>query len=342
MKFNPIRSILARTLLKPGEPINVLTCPTHAGYEANLANALPYVNFFAYRHEGSQIIDDWRGGRAQPSNYYLLDKKGGDDAIPDVDFHLILSQNPSAHLPHLKRFAQLMNAPLLQLVHTMSYSNDDAQKSRYDEMIGASRYVFITDYSREDWGFKNNAKATTIYHMVDAEEFKPLNLPRGNHVMSLGNEATSRAFELGFQLEQQLVQGLPYKHFGTDKVPQFHHPLNSPAEINREFNNAAVYLNCCKYSPLAMSLIEAATAGTPIVSVTDCAPGQIFTHGENALLFDSSEPERGRQHLEYLLGNPAEAARLGANAREFATKFFNRDRFRSQWEDVIWKTIKSV
>ena len=340
MKLNPIRSILARSLLKKGEQINVLTTCTHPGYEANLCNALPQVNFYAYRQPNTPIIGEWRHGRAQPSNYFLLDEKGGDESIPNIDFHLVMSQNPVVN-PYLQRYAHLLGTKFLQLLHTFpSYGIGDQERESY-KRIGADFYCFITDISRRAWGFENEPNTEVIYHTVDSETFKPLGLPRQPYVVSLGNEASSR-WELGFNLEQQIVQGLPYKHFGTDKIPQLHNPLNSPEEINREFNSASVYLNCCVWSPMAMSTVEAATAGTPIVSVTDCAPGQIFTHGENALLFDSSEPERGRQHLEYLLANPAEAARLGANAREFATKFFNKDRFRSQWEDVIWKTIKSV
>jgi glycosyltransferase involved in cell wall biosynthesis len=84
-----------------------------------------------------------------------------------------------------------------------------------------------------------------------------------------------------------------------------------------------------------MSLLEAATAGTPIVTTSTCEIPLVFKHRHDALLFPPDRVDLARKHVEWVLTNPDEAAKMGTAARETVLKFFNPDNFVSKWNKIF-------
>lgn len=340
MKFNPNRGLVNRTLLKEGDSINILTCPTHDPFEAALSKALPYANFYAYNDEGT--IPGWAGHREQPSNYFVLERGSKDNGIPDIPFHLCLSQNPFAHLKYLGRYSQLMGIPLISLVHTNEPLGVNPQVWSGLHSIDAE-HVFITDNSRARWGFMKHPRAHTIYHCVDGELFKPLGLSKQEYIVTIGNEPTERWRELGLDIQDKVTQHFPKRHVGRDSHnAALHNPVMGAENINIELNRAQIFGCFARSSPIPMSLVEAASAGCAILTTNNGAIPDVFEHKNNCYMFPVDRPEIGRQHLEFLLQNPEECARIGRNARELAQTFFSETRFSNEWSELLWNTIKKI
>lgn len=342
MKFSPVRGILDRSLINKdrGDTINILTCCAHDPFEAGLCRAIPNAHFYAYNDE--HVINGWAGHRTQPLNYTVLPRGSKDAGIPQVPFHLCLSHNPFAHIQYLTRYSQLMGIPLISIAHTNPPLGGHPSQWQWLHNIDAE-HVFITDNNRLQWGFGDHPRAHTIYHQAELDVFKPLDLPRENYIVTVGNEISERWRELGLDLQQQVTQGLPTRHIGKDSHnPQLNNPVMGAQNLNIELNKARIFGCFAKSSPIPMSLIEACAAGCAILTTNNSAIPDIFRHKENCMMFSVDRPDIGRQHLEFLLNNPAECERLGRNARKLAEDFFSPRRFAEQWENLLWTTIKKV
>jgi hypothetical protein len=341
MKFSPVRSILARTLATENSTINVLTAPTHSPMEAMLCAALPNCQFYAYRKQGSNIINQWNPIRVKPDSYHLLPDDGADHNIPDCDFHLCLIHNVGAQHPHLYRYAQMLNLPTLAYYHTMPPYGIDPQGLAQYQQLPYDHHVFITELSRTCWGFQDHPNSSVIYHGAELDLFKPNGEQKQQYALTIGNEATSRYFELGFDEEQKLVQGFPYRHIGTDeRNPKMHNPVTEVHQLVKEINRAQVFLNCARWSPFPKSLVEAISCGSAILTVNSCGVPDVMQHKVNCMMYPQGRVDIGRKMLQEMLNNPDMCASLGREARKLAETFFSPTRFANEWKTLLWKTIK--
>lgn len=339
MFFNPVKGIINRCL--KNDSFKILTAVCHASWESMLCKALPNYNFYGYRDQG--IIAQWTPNRPQPKNYSVLEYGKGDASIPSyVDFHCVFTQNVGAQWRYLHRYAEVMNIPNIVIHHTMPPIGYTQDTLRQYQNLPAAHTVFITDYSRRLFGFDEH-NSTVVYHAIDNETFKPLNLERKPVVMTLVNNYEQRWRECGFQVYQHVANGFPTKHFGNTPPGEGNLP-NDPAndidQLNIELNTTGVFLNTSLWSPLPMSLLESAMAATPIVSTNTCAIPEVFQDGRDMIMFDPNKPQDGRKAINHLLNNPDEAQAMGQRARETALRVFNIDRFAQQWRSIFTKAIK--
>lgn len=333
MKFNPIKSIIRSSVKKPGEKINILTAVAHSPFESEFCRG--NVEVYGMR-EGNTL--DWNYCRPVPSNYHILPRDKGDDAIPDnVDFDVVVSQNTEAHYPFLSRYAQLLNIPLIQIYHTTPpiWQHNWQQYVHWSKQTFiADHNVFITEFSRDVWGFKEN-EATVIYHAADTENFRPLDMERSDIVMYTCNMLRERDYACGYQLWETISSKFNRELVGKDNNPKLSNVVDDPKQLNEKLNKCGVYLNCSLYSPFPMSLLEAATAGSPIVSTATCEIPVVFKHGHDAMLFPPDRPDLGEKYVRQLLDDRELAERIGRNAHETALRFFNPENFVAKWDKVL-------
>ena len=170
MSISPVSSITKAATHKGGEPLNILTFPTHERYETGLAKTGH--NFYGYRAEG---IKDWNPNYGEiPENYRLLNSNLGARQIPlHLDFDMVLSQNKFGQYQIAKQIANTLHLPLVSLEHTLpvpSWTDDMLVSLR--EMRGDIN-LFISEYSLSQWGWEDRNDTFVIHHGVDTKLFKP-------------------------------------------------------------------------------------------------------------------------------------------------------------------------
>src|SRR3990167_9504168 len=206
MMKSPINTIFREYNRKKDSPLNILTCPTHERYETGLAKTGH--NFYAFRANG---IKDWKEEYAKrPDNYFLLHK----DTIPDyVDFDLVLSQNKFGQFPALYKVAKELRLPMISLEHTLPVANWDNNTINTLRNMRGDINVFISEYSINEWGWRDNNDTYVVHHGVDSELFKPnleegIRIPRHNHILSVVNDWVNRDYFCGFKLWQYITNNL--------------------------------------------------------------------------------------------------------------------------------------
>jgi hypothetical protein len=328
-----LKHLIARATRKAGERINVLTGITHSPFESEFARC--NVNLYGMQEKN---FLPWNFCRPVPKNYFMLPKEAGDNAIPqDVEFHCILSQNPDVHYPVLRRYSDIFQIPIISLYHTCpptASPNWQGYVAWAKQTYVSAENVFISETSRDQWNY-SESEGLVVHHAADIENFYPLNEIRDDFVMYTCNALHERDWACGARLWETISQ--KFKRLLAGRNPGVDHSklIESPKELNQTLNKCGVYLNCSLQSPFPMSLLEAATAGTPIVSAATCEIPYVFTHKKDALLFSPDSPETGEKYVRMLLNNKDMAAELGRNARKTVLEFFNPTTFVDKWNEVF-------
>ncbi len=315
---------------------NTLSIPTHESAFSAFAKALPEFNHYMLYGPNLKTWDN--RFRELPENCFLLK----DSVIPlELNFDLVLSQNVDQY-PILAPLAGQYHIPLVTITHTARYpSMSKAYLRQVKQQVGLAN-VFISDWSRHDWGWQDDENAVTIEHAIDCSEFGLGPVERANHILSVCNQFNRevRWEPCGYPLWTDVISpfkqdALPWKHLGAD-CDGFAEPAESLKDLIDNYQNASIFINTTKISPIPMSLLEAAACGCAIVSTNTCAIPSIFTDGVDSVL--SNDPKVLRQACIYLLNNPEKARELGLKARETVMKRCDPTRFRNDWLRLL-KTV---
>jgi hypothetical protein len=109
----------------------------------------------------------------------------------------------------------------------------------------------------------------------------------------------------------------------------------SPPKLAEFASRYRFFFNPIRYTSLGLAVLEAMTIGLPIVGVAGCEIVTVIRNGEHGFL--ETDPQRLIPHMQRLIDDPAEARRLGENARSYALERFNIRRFARDWEQTIWE-----
>lgn len=329
MWSSPVSSILRKATRKQGEPLNILTFPTHERYESNLCKTGH--NFFAYRAEG---IKDWNDTYAKiPSNYTLLDSRKGENQIPlYLDFDLVLSQNKFGQYQQARMIADTLHLPLVSLEHTLPYVNwSIAQIEDMSSMQGDIN-VFISNYSVREWCFDLNINTRVIKHCVDTELFNVGNKQRKKQLLSVVNDWVNRDWCCGFKTWQEIVRDdLPVRVVGDTQG--LSKPADTIEDLVREYQESLIFLNTSSVSPVPTALLESMACGCCPITTATCMIPEIIEHGVNGYL--SNSPETLRAYSIELLNNPSKAIQMGQAARKTIIRHFHQNRFIREWNDLF-------
>ena len=89
--------------------------------------------------------------------------------------------------------------------------------------------------------------------------------------------------------------------------------------------------------PFGLSVVEAMALGKPVVASDSGGPLEIIEDGASGLLFRTGDARDLAARLCRVLGDSAEAARLGACARERATLFSS-----SRFADGVLESVRTL
>lgn len=329
---NQIGSILRAATRKAGEPLRILTFPTHERYQSGLAkcNAV----FYMFR---SKNVKDWNSTYAPlPSNHILLNPARNDNQLPpEIDFDLVLSQSKFGQFQIAKQVARQLHLPLVSLEHTLPGSDWSVSQIESLRAVRGDINVFISDFSRKAWRWDDGE---VIHHGVDSEVFSPAPVNKKAHALSVVNDWVNRDWCCGFSFWRQATDGIPV--FAVGDTPGLSKPASSVVDLVNRYREAEVFVNTSLVSPVPTALLEAMSCGCAVVSTATCMIPEVIEHGVNGLL--AKDPAEMRSHLQLLLGDASLRKTLGENARQTVLERFSMGKFVSAWDGVFHRAAKIV
>lgn len=311
-------------------PLRILGVPTHERYESGLA----LVGHEHYCIQGPGY-KTWDATYAPvPPNYTICPP----DRMPiDVDFDLVLCQSRAAHFNVLKNVAQLHRLPLVCLEHVLPNPKWPAATRRQMTAMRGDVNVFISEYSRDAWGFASDG--VVIEHGVDAELFRPRDeVWRYRWCLSVVNDWKNRDAECGYKYWLEATDGLPTRVLG--KTPGLSEPAQSLEHLAAEYASAGVFLNTAQLSPIPSVVLEAMASGCCVVSTRNPMLESILVDGMNGWLVGT--PAEMRAKAAEMLADGEAAAEIGANARETVLARFGLGRFVDEWAELLHDASKTI
>ena len=215
------------------------------------------------------------------------------------------------------------------------YFVQDIETSYYDDDLGVHGLV-LSDY-RPDFTYLTTSswvhdeltrlvpQATAIAPGVDTEQFRDLGLERDPAaILAVGRTNPLKNFPLTraaflalgdpkpqlwlFGVEPQVAQGLPNTTY---------HRKPSDDEITRLLGTCTVFLQTSRHEGFCLPILEAMSAGTPVVCTDADGNRDFCVDGENCLM-PAAEPRAVRDALQRVLTDDELRARLVAGGRRTA------------------------
>ena len=331
MAISPVSSITRSATKVDGEPLNILTFPTHERYETGLAKTGH--NFYAYRAEG---IKNWNTNYGEiPKNYHLLNPDLNEKQIPlFLDFDLVMSQNKFGQFQFAKTISEVLHLPLLSLEHTLPMPEWDLQIRQDLKQMRGDINVFISEYSIGQWDWEQKNDTFVVHHGVNTDLFKPKDFPRENRILSVVNDWINRDWCCGFYSWQRITDNLPVRAVGD--TPGLSEPAPTIEKLVEEYYTSRIFLNTSTISPVPTSLLEAMSCGCAVVSTATCMIPEIIENGVNG--FISNDEKELRENLVMLLNDPDLASEIGNRARETVLNDFSESKFIETWQNLLSKT----
>lgn len=319
-------------ITRKGEKVdrfNIVGAPIHEAFQTAISKTRS--DWFLLSHPHFKKWDT--RFRPLPPNFYPL---GGPDfskqlqTIEWVSVDLLCFESVFGHAQLQLPISRYLHCPTLRIEHTTTMPNWSPSKIEDLKQLRGDINVFITDHSRREWKFSED-EARVIEHGIDTEVFKPDLTRQQPHILSCVNDFKNRGNILGYPIWEEVVKGLPHKILGN--TPGLSEPAKDLNELILNYQSSSIFLNTSLYSPIPMSVLEAAACGCTIISTETCAIPEIFEHGKNALL--SNNPKELRGFAEDCLRSPTLVQELGGAARKLVLERFNLDRFVSDYNKLF-------
>ena len=331
MTTTQIQTITRNSSKQKGEPLNILSFPTHERYQTNLAETGH--NFYLWQSEG---IKPWVEDYAPvPKGTVLLNPdKGANQIPPYVDIDLILSQNKFGQFNIAKQISEQTGVPLISIEHTLPMSSWSENELNQLYNMKGDVNIFISDYSRGKWGWGED-EAFVVHHGVDTELFSPRHEARGPRVLSVVNDWINRDWCCGYKLWEQ-VTGFPKSKLPLHVLgdtPGLSESAESTEALVEEYRKSSIFLNTSLISPVPTSLLEAMSCECAIVTTETCMIPEIIENGKNGYM--SNDPSKLRDFIDKLLKDDEMAKELGRNARKTVLENFALDKFISNWNQLF-------
>lgn len=106
--------------------------------------------------------------------------------------------------------------------------------------------------------------------------------------------------------------------------------------VSEEYSSSSIYCLPTAYEGFPNSVLEAMSAGLPIVGVSDCrSMSSLVIEGKNGLLANSATPESLAETLKKLMESPELRKQMGNNSFEICRQQYSHEFVFNQWENLI-------
>lgn len=186
-------------------------------------------------------------------------------------------------------------------------------------------------------------RLTTIHWYTDHRFYRPLaEVPVRRQVCSAG--MTSRDYRTlieatrGLDVDVRIEAHSAWFNNGVNFTPEMLHKRfevcsygTSVAlrQLYAESTIVALPLQDIPFIAGYSTLLEGMAMGKPVVATRIKLIGDFIKDGWNGFLVRPGDPEHMRERIQFLLDNPDEARRIGANARRTIEERFTLDHFRT-------------
>lgn len=320
--LNQIRSVLNQINPTPGRKLKILTCPTHEGWQT----LIDKTGHEFYMIQGAGIKPWDFHTRQLPPNHYLLELDAA-QYRGDIQPDLILSQDRYHQLQRALGLQQNLKIPVVHIDHTEPPPGIGQKRLDKLKAMRADYHVYITEHNKNSW---QDPDGIVIPHGIDTEVFNGWQGTE-DYGISVVNHFASRDVFCGWNLWQEIGKSVPLKLIGEN--PGLSKSVSNTTELASEIGKAKFFLNTSQYSPVPMSLLEAAACGAPIVTTPHQMIKSIFTHNVNALI--SEDKDELIMFCKKLLEDEKLRARLGLAARNLILEKFNISQFTENWNRVF-------
>ena len=191
--------------------------------------------------------------------------------------------------------------------------------------------VHVTPFNRLMWDM-GDTPATVIEHGVKLPDPARYTgeLERGIAVV---NNLARRGRRLGLDVYREVRARVPVDLVGMGATE-----VGGLGEIENSGLAAFAaryrfFFNPIRWTSLGLAVVEAMMVGLPIVGLATTEMVTVVKNGESGYLDTRIDPLVEAMHA--LLRDPAEARRLGDNARRYAEERFHIDRFVKDWMRVV-------
>jgi glycosyltransferase involved in cell wall biosynthesis len=107
-----------------------------------------------------------------------------------------------------------------------------------------------------------------------------------------------------------------------------------PADVRDFLLGFDAFVLASKFEGLPLTVIEAMSAGLPVIASNVGGVGELVQDGRNGLLFDSDDEDELVGKIEHLIRNPEERRRMGREGRALARLQFTAERMARQYEEL--------
>lgn len=179
-----------------------------------------------------------------------------------------------------------------------------------------------------------------IPHGFDPNEFKRLDSPKNERVLSAASLFRRRRKVLGFDewewvaSESGICDLLGH---GNEDIRGSIGSFPLP-ELVRVYNKYSIFLNTTTKSAMPRARAEALMCGVPLVTTNNFGIGRYLVHGENCLFADKKEDML--KSIRNLMGSDSMQKELGEAGRLAAIKFFHIKDYLDRWEEVFYEAVR--
>lgn len=300
----------------------VLTWHVHGSYLYYLAHT-PCL-FILPVKEGRPEGYGGRGGNfAWPENVVEVPA----EEIPDTDFDLILFQSKRNYLrdqftimtPGQRRL------PRIYLEHDPGLESPTNTRHFVDDPNAL--LVHVTAFNDLMWD-SGRTPTKVIEHGVTIPDDIRYTGERDRGI-AVVNNLPKRGRRLGADIFDRVAREVPIDLAGMGSETLGGLGDLPHRELLQREAEYRFFFNPIRYTSLGLSVIEAMMAGLPVLGLATTELPTVIEDGESGHV--DTRVDRLVEHMQRLIADPDEAARLGEGARRRALERFNIDRFAQDW-----------
>jgi glycosyltransferase involved in cell wall biosynthesis len=310
----------------PEDRLRVLTWHVHGSYLYYLAQT-PHEFYLPVTGDGTEGYGGKTPSFPWPGNVHEVPA----GQVRDEHYDVVLFQS---HRNWLVDQYELLSeeqrrGPRVYLEHDppREHPTDTRHPVRDDEVL----IVHVTPFNALMWDNGPN-RVRVVEHGVIAPP-EPLYLGEKPAGIAVVNNIVKRGRRLGLDVLQAVRRQVPIDLVGmgsTEAGGLGEVPLRDLPEFQRHYR---FFFNPIRYTSLGLAVCEAMAAGMPVIGLATTEMSTAVTNGVTGWV--DTDVNRLVQHMQRLLAEPEEAARLGLNARAYAMRRFGMERFADDWTAVL-------
>jgi glycosyltransferase involved in cell wall biosynthesis len=257
------------------------------------------------------------------------------ERVKELNLDLIIYQSPKNYLEdqHEILTADQRRLPKIYLEHNTPREHPTDTKHLINDP--GVLLVHVTHFNKLMWD-NGRTPVKVIEHGVAANLSDPYqgNLNKGVVVI---NELKRRARIAGFDIWEKVRNEVPLDLIGLGSSELGGRGDIPHKDLLNELANYRFFFNPIRYTSLPLSLIEAMTAGLPVVALATTEVATVVENGVSG--FVSNDLDYLIERMKFLLNDKEEAERLGKIGKEMATSRFSIERFIRDWNEAFEEVV---